>query len=37
MDTYSHLLPEAHRKGGETLNKILDIPKQEEKERKFGT
>ena len=37
MDTYSHLLPEAHKKGVETLNKILDIPKQEEKERRFGT
>ena len=37
MDTYSHLLPEAHKKGVDTLNKILDIPKQEEKERRFGT
>ena len=37
MDTYSHLLPEAHKKGVETLSKILDIPKQEEKERRFGT
>ncbi|MBQ8635824.1 site-specific integrase [bacterium] len=37
MDTYSHLLPEAHKKGVETLNKILDIPKLEEKERRFGT
>lgn len=37
MDTYSHLLPEAHKKGVETLNKILDIPKEEEKERRFGT
>ena len=37
MDTYSHLLPEAHKKGGETLNKILARPKQEEKELRFGT
>ena len=37
MDTYSHLLPEAHKKGGDTLNKILAVPKQEEKERRFGT
>ena len=37
MDTYSHLLPEAHKKGVETLNKILDILKEEEKVRKFGT
>ena len=37
MDTYSHLLPEAHKKGVDTLNKILEVAKQEEKERRFGT
>ena len=37
MDTYSHLLPEAHKKGVETLNKILAVPKQEEKKLRFGT
>lgn len=42
MDTYSHLLPEAHKKGVDTLNKILEEPKQEEekneeKKLKYGT
>lgn len=37
MDTYSHLLPEAHQKGVDTLNKILEVPKKEENERRFGT
>lgn len=37
MDTYSHLLPEAHKKGVDTLNKILNVPKQEEQEQRFGT
>ena len=37
MDTYSHLLPEAHKKGVDTLNKVLELPKQEEKDHKFGT
>ena len=37
MDTYSHLLPEAHKKGVDTLNKILEAPKQEENVIKFGT
>ena len=37
MDTYSHLLPEAHKKGVDTLNKILEVPTQDEKTLKFGT
>jgi len=35
MDIYSHLMPEAHQKGVDTLNKILESPQEEIK--RFGT
>jgi len=35
MDIYSHLMPEAHQKGVDTLNKILDAPQEQVK--KYGT
>lgn len=35
MDIYSHLMPEAHQKGVDTLNKILESPQEEVKH--FGT
>lgn len=37
MDIYSHMMKEAHQNGIETLNKILESPKKEKQERRFGT